>query len=79
VKSTLNSFSNRLTSPEPGGVMQIPLGFLTRNCFFAISSMGGIFVESLAEMKTTISFSPSRYSGRYVSFGYGGMYMAFPL
>ncbi len=77
--SALNSFSKRLTSPKPGGVKHIPLGFLTRNCFFAISSMVGIVVVFLAEMKTIISFSPFKYSGRYTSFGYGGMYLGFPL
>lgn len=64
VRSVRSWSSIWVRRPRPGGVMQIPLGFLRRNLLSAISSMDGISVPLSAEMKTMSSLRPLRCSGR---------------
>ena len=63
-RSVFSSSLKRARRPRPGGATPSPLGFSRRNLSWAISSMDGVVLLLLAEMKTIISLRPLRYSGR---------------
>ena len=64
VMSVFSSSVKRVRRPRPGGAIPSPLGCCSRNFCWAISSIEGVVLPSLAEMKTIISLSPLRCSGR---------------